>query len=336
MFHYLIQSFVYRLPDSQIRDNLLWKIRLKTYEAWLTELVNLPVKASGVDNDNDLPFMRLENNTLLFGRFPTEFQLEAYKRWKAYMPPQITPETVGVAVDVVTRYLYPHAMPQLTLPYSKRQRAVFGHRQHTDTIQDLPNLTEKEKAQLSDIFTPKVGETFLDIGSYMGYGATRMSQLLGDSGKVIAVEADPDNLKILNANLAHNRIENVTVVPKAIWKFTGELKLRKRGRQANSLVQEVVDVDNAISVPTTTVDDLLTETKTQNVNLVSLTVNGAEVEAIRGMQSTLQDATNIRIRAAGWYERKGEKVWCIIAPMLKDYGYQVASGREGGLLAWKT
>ena len=242
---------------------------------------------------------------------------------------QITPETVGVAVDIVTRYLYPHAMPQLTMPYSRRKRAVFGHRQHTDTIEDLPNLTEQEKAQLSDIFAPKAGETFLDIGSYMGYGATRMSQLLGNSGKVIAVEADPDNLKILNANLAHNHIENVTIVPKAIWKSTGNLKLRKRGRQANSLVQEVVDVDNAISVPTITVDDLLAETKIQNVNLVSLTVNGAEVEAIQRMQSTLQNATNISIRAAGWYERNGEKVWHIIAPILKNYGYHVAVGREG-------
>lgn len=88
IFHYLMQSFVYRLPDSQIRDSLLWKIRFKTYEAWLTELVNLPVQTSGVDKDNDLPFMRLENNTLLFGRLPTEFQLEAYKRWKAYLPPR--------------------------------------------------------------------------------------------------------------------------------------------------------------------------------------------------------------------------------------------------------
>ena len=336
--HFLVAS-LRKLPFGETYIQARRKKRLTLrYGVLKSELAKVPIIHSGIEtiDGNEFPYVVLDDKTTLFGRWPNEAERGMYTFWKDELASSITPETIRVAMDVVLRYLYPHAMPHLTMPYSREKRSCC-HPQHIETIEDLPEISTEQKNVLKETFIPNPGDTFLDIGAYMGYGAIRMSKALGLPGKVIAVEADPDSRQLLEYNVRHNHLTNVIIIPKAIWdRDAVTIHLNRSGRQSNSLVDNIISTsDNTVPIQTMTIDTLLQENTSGCVDIVSITINGAEVEAIRGMRKTLRECKHIHVTMAGWYERNGVRICDIVSPILRQAGLRVYIGQKGGLLAWK-
>jgi len=103
------------------------------------ELARPPVVESGCANSEgqEIPLVRWKGGALLYGRWPDTFERELWVRWRDYIPQAVTEDAFRVAIDVVLRYRYPHAMPHLTMPYSRKARECF-HVQYRETIDDLP------------------------------------------------------------------------------------------------------------------------------------------------------------------------------------------------------
>lgn len=72
------------------------------------------------------------------------------------------------------------------------------------------------------VFTGNV----LDLGANTGMW-TMFIALKNPLARVVAVEPMPHNVKNLTRGLQANRIENVTIVPKALWHTEGEIWLRQ-------------------------------------------------------------------------------------------------------------
>jgi FkbM family methyltransferase len=291
---------------------------------------------SGVEHNNGAPYVELADGTTLFGRAPTRRQEEFYKINSHHLPATVTIATVGVAVDVVLRYLYPHAMPQLKLPYPRWVRARIGHPQHIEAIYDLPKAGPRFIKHLSKVFELVPGQSFLDVGAYLGFGSIRLASVVGSMGKVIAVEADPENFSTLQKNIATNHLTNVVAIHRAVWQHNATVDLHQDQRQANSVISHIVDANRTSRVRATSLDALLNDLDVDSVDLVSLTINGAEVEAVLGMQETIRKQESIRLTIAGWYQREdGRRVCDIVAPLLAQGGLHVVLGRRGRVLAWK-
>ena len=66
--------------------------------------------------------------------------------------------------------------------------------------------------------------------------------------------------------------------------------------------------------------------------MLSLTLNGAEVEALEGARQTI---TNLRprIRLAGWYSRGDKRIAEITREQLSNLGYKVFIGVRGNTMA---
>jgi FkbM family methyltransferase len=71
------------------------------------------------------------------------------------------------------------------------------------------------------------GMTFVDVGANIGYLSILGAQLVGSDGRVFAIEPDPTNLSILEANLERHRCSNVTVLPVAAWSERTQLNLTR-------------------------------------------------------------------------------------------------------------
>ena len=69
------------------------------------------------------------------------------------------------------------------------------------------------------------GMTIVDAGANIGYVSVLASKLVGPTGRVFCVEADPANVSILRANLWRNGCTNAIVVPVAAWSERTELNL---------------------------------------------------------------------------------------------------------------
>ena len=76
----------------------------------------------------------------------------------------------------------------------------------------------------------------------------------------------------------------------------------------------------------------LIENKLDKLDMLSLTLNGAEVEALGGATETL---TNLRprIRLAGWYTRDGKKISEITKKIIEKYDYRVFVGPRNNVMA---
>ncbi|MDT8390384.1 MAG: FkbM family methyltransferase [Lentisphaeria bacterium] len=56
------------------------------------------------------------------------------------------------------------------------------------------------------------GDVFFDVGANIGFYSLMASDLVGESGRVVAVEADPAVFQSLRGNIRRNNVANVTAV----------------------------------------------------------------------------------------------------------------------------
>ena len=56
---------------------------------------------------------------------------------------------------------------------------------------------------------PKPGETFVDVGSNVGYYTLKLAKTIGRKGKIISIEPDPDSFEILRKNCELNNLETI-------------------------------------------------------------------------------------------------------------------------------
>ena len=67
------------------------------------------------------------------------------------------------------------------------------------------DVSEDERAELIKRFTITKEDTVLEVGAYVGWGTVKLA---GMAGRVIAIEADPDNHNMSWKNLEENNINN--------------------------------------------------------------------------------------------------------------------------------
>lgn len=72
------------------------------------------------------------------------------------------------------------------------------------------------------------GDTVIDGGANIGFFTIYLSQLVGPTGKVIAIEPGENNLWKLEANVRLNKLKNVEIVKKALWRWSEEVTLHMR------------------------------------------------------------------------------------------------------------
>jgi len=130
------------------------------------------------------------------------------------------------------------------------------------------------------------GDIVIDGGANIGIFTIMAGVLAGDTGKVIAIEPDPENLRILRENIKLNKLKNVIIVNKALYSKSGKLlKLYQNGVLSRILTgkQEVSD----LRVESITLDDIL-----KKINLyptvLKMDIEGAEKFALIGMKRTMR------------------------------------------------
>jgi FkbM family methyltransferase len=87
--------------------------------------------------------------------------------------------------------------------------------------------TGKWQPDISDLVARVVrpGMTVVDAGANIGFISVQASKLVGPTGRVYCIEADPANVPILRANLWKNGCSNAEVLPVAAWWERAELNL---------------------------------------------------------------------------------------------------------------
>jgi FkbM family methyltransferase len=153
-------------------------------------------------------------------------------------------------------------------------------------------------------FHPKEGDVVVDVGAHIGRYTIIASKRVGPNGKVIAIEADPNNFEMLNHNIQLNRLANVTSLNYAAFSKETRIKLYLPAgdifTKYNTVMSDWVWVkpeDKFVEVNANTLDNLLLQQQLQiaigQVNWIKIDVEGAEFEVLKGAHNLLLNSKDI-------------------------------------------
>ena len=134
------------------------------------------------------------------------------------------------------------------------------------------------------------GAVVYDIGSHVGTLALGVARLVGQWGRVVAFDGDPDNTANLRESSSRNHLDTqLEVVHAAVWSYTSSRGIRfRRGgiRRSQGGVEvngqrPVAGTGEVMSVPAVTLDDFIA-TGGPVPQLVKIDVEGGEYEVLRG------------------------------------------------------
>jgi FkbM family methyltransferase len=136
------------------------------------------------------------------------------------------------------------------------------------------------------------GMTFYDLGANIGFFSLLAARLVGEQGRVIAFEADPEIAARLREHVDRNKARCVTVAEMAVWSQASKV-LFERVDPAASPDRGLGHVAraasaNTIEIEAVTLDDFARASATPP-DFIKCDVEGAEVEVLRGAQRLLAE-----------------------------------------------
>jgi FkbM family methyltransferase len=177
------------------------------------------------------------------------------------------------------------------------------------------------------------GDVLVDVGANVGYFTLLGARLVGERGRVVAVEAHPGLVEVLRRNVVINGVhDRVTVWHRAAWSEATTVMFHQRAHySANSSVGSVDegrlaalgDTEEAVQVEAVPVDQLLEGVP--HVDLLKVDVEGAEVRAFEGLGRTLADNPDLTVM----FEWSPEQLYQVgdtpaaLVDLLAGYGFRL-------------
>ena len=171
----------------------------------------------------------------------------------------------------------------------------------------------------------KKGMTCLDVGGNIGYYTLLESNIVGNDGKVIAIEPSPPNFKHLKKNLSIQDAKNVDAYNFAAGDVDGEVNfLIYRESNGSFTIPDGETTDlpgELIKVPAKRMDTFLNELNIEHVDFVRMDVEGYEHHIIEGMKNIIKNSKpmfqiEVHVTLLG---KEGTKKFL---KEFQDYGYE--------------
>lgn len=147
------------------------------------------------------------------------------------------------------------------------------------------------------------GMICVDIGANVGYLTILMAKRVGTQGHVLSFEPTQRSYNALCRNVRLNNLTNVAVHQLALTDHDGTLDFHEgppdydvyntAGNISHPSAQRVVFKKSI--VPCKTLDNYLSENKIQQVDLIKIDVEGGELLALKGMETTLEHNPHINL-----------------------------------------
>jgi FkbM family methyltransferase len=150
----------------------------------------------------------------------------------------------------------------------------------------------QETALLRHLLRP--GMTFVDVGANWGYFTLVGAHLVGSTGRVLSIEADPRACRALHANLAKNHIASTVVRNIAASDGPGRLRFREYEPQARDtgnfgVAQTTLLAEHGrhVEIDAAALDDVLDREQIDRVHLLKMDIEGGEAKAVAGLARRL-------------------------------------------------
>jgi len=207
------------------------------------------------------------------------------------------------------------------------QVIIYANPNYTDMGIYYPNLYRwvadiLDNANFARYFHPLVpvslGDTVIDAGSLTGYISMNFSNKVGPSGKVIVFEPDPLAIKINVQHFKAYEVENVEIVPMALWYKNDTITFYFGNDASGSLFGD--GSRSTVEVEAVTLDYFVKTRNIERVDFIKMHIEGAEKQALIGAEYVLRrDKPNLAIAV---YHRPRHLFEIILWLNALDIGYE--------------
>jgi FkbM family methyltransferase len=145
----------------------------------------------------------------------------------------------------------------------------------------------------------KPGKTFIDVGANIGYYSLLASQLVGDKGRVISIEASSKISAVLQGNVHLNALaSNIEVHNLAIADKPGKVAVHlgpdgnlgattTANAPQNKFPYRKFNLEGQVDA--VTLDELIGSEDLENLQMIKIDVEGTERDVIAGMVEIIKD-----------------------------------------------
>lgn len=197
---------------------------------------------------------------------------------------------------------YDFVLKYVTNPYNEFTESRYGYLEH---------------------FVPASGQIIVDAGAGIGGFTILLAKLIGEKGKIYALEPDPGTFEILKRNLALNDVNNVIPLDLGLWDKKTVLHFNAQSSATSMIVRDSEDPHQANSeIKVTSLDNLVQEYKISRIDLLKMDIEGAEIEALHGAKNCLKNKVVRESAIASYHIVDGKETSIYVEKVFSEAGYK--------------
>jgi FkbM family methyltransferase len=201
----------------------------------------------------------------------------------------------------------------------------LGKYANTHPIRKTEEYLMKELPSFIKYYNIKESDVIFDAGAGIGTEIIFFSKLVGKSGKVYALEANPNVFQLLLKTIKINNLQNVIPINLAVYNISGE-KIKFVSDMRYWLSGKINNEKGNVVVKSISFDDLLDYLNIKIINFAKFNIEGAEKYLIDGKQSFIKACDNVCISCHDFLEDKNSHSFFEISAMLKKNNFNLLKG----------
>jgi FkbM family methyltransferase len=171
------------------------------------------------------------------------------------------------------------------------------------------------------------GDVVLDVGANIGFFSTLFSRWVGEAGRVISIEPEPENLTLLRRNVDDNLCHNVTICVCAVGASRGiaHFSVDEATGSTGHLGETPTAGESAVGtgkvriipIDVETLDDLVADYSVKP-NVIKMDIEGGEAQALEGASRTIAECRPVVVsevtgdggpKVLAWLAWNGYRLW---------------------------
>ncbi len=193
-------------------------------------------------------------------------------------------------VRLCNKYVLQPSLPNEDLVLSwDGQRILIENPRHNVISQDM-FLKGVWEPEVTEYICPRIkpGMTVIDVGADTGYYTLLFAKRVGRVGRVIAFEPIPSAREALKRNISLNNYTNITVCDFALYSSNSFTVLEAPREVSRINPRKTKNEKNCIQIQTRIFDECVPELNIQEIEMVKIDVEGAELDVLYGMRHSLE------------------------------------------------
>jgi FkbM family methyltransferase len=177
-------------------------------------------------------------------------------------------------------------------------------------------------------YSPQEGDVIVDVGAGRGEDTLMFSRAVGETGRVIAIEAHPLSFAILKNFCQLNRLANVRPLHLALADKPGTVRIAE---SESSWMENAIAVDDGtgILVRACTLNEVYQQEGLRKIHFLKMNIEGAERCALPGMESVMPHIDHICVACHDFRSDLGHgkqfRTRAFVERFLTDHGFTLAS-----------